>query len=92
MIEKIKDIFYSISDNYDTIIAVFLYILVVVLALGLVFGVLAFDGWILMFVYNALAGVFGWPIFSFWFWFCVPLVLGVLRKGINVNVKKEKDD
>lgn len=67
-------------------------ILVVILLLGLVFGLMCFEAWILMLLWNVvIAGVFGWtaPI-GFWVAFCIMLLCNILFKGVRI-IKKSED-
>ena len=66
--------------------------LVIILALGLIFGVLCLEGWILMLLWNAVIPVLfvGAPTLSFWFAVGLLLICNILFKSSS-GYKSSKD-
>ena len=65
--------------------ALFTVVLVLVVALGLAFGVMAFEAWILMLLWNAII-VSMWasaPSLTFWLAFGLILICNILFKSVN---------
>jgi hypothetical protein len=58
-------------------------ILIIVLFLALAFGVLCFEGWIVMLLWNAVVvAVFGAPTLSFWLSVGILLLCNILFKAV----------
>lgn len=82
MTEKIMNLYETLTDYMNGVLAVICTILLFILALGLAFGIIMLGAWILMMVYNVLAGALGWPTFSIWFWLGVEIIISWLKKGV----------
>jgi hypothetical protein len=83
-----------LEDVFDTniVLGCLAVILVVALALGIVFGVLCFQGWILMLLWNAiLVPLFGFGALKFWWAIGIILISNILFKGAS-SVSKSKDE
>lgn len=64
-------------------------VLIILLALGIAFGVLCFEGWILMLLWNAiLVPLFGFGILKFWWAVGIILICNILFKGATTVTKK----
>lgn len=88
MLNKIRDFYYNIEDAVPTVLAVILTILFTALGLGLVFGIYCFLGWILMLVWGAIAAAFGLPVFDFWVYVGIVVLLKAIQKKVKVEVDK----
>ena len=89
MFEKIRDFYYNIVDAMPTILAIFVTILFTALVLGFVLGVYCFLGWILMLVWSAIAAAFNLPVFSYWIYVGIVVLLMTFRKTIKVKVNRD---
>lgn len=67
------------------------YILVLALALGLVFGLLCLEAWFIMLLWNAVIPVIfaGVPTISFWLAFGLMLLCNLLFKGSHYSKNKD---
>ena len=64
-------------------------VLIILLALGIVFGMLCFEGWILMLLWNAiLVPLFGFGVLKFWWAVGIILICNILFKGATTVTKK----
>lgn len=79
--KKIGELF----ENYSFGVALLATILTLVLAAGLVFGVLCFEAWILMLLWNAVITSLwvGAPSLTFWLAFGLILICNILFKSVN---------
>lgn len=69
---------------------VFLFILVVLIGLGIAFGILCLIWWCEQWLWNAaLASYFGWQPISFWQMAGISILFGWLFKPTNTNNNKE---
>lgn len=85
-----KKIFSGIFDNCASVAgAVVLCILAFALVLGLAFGILCFEAWILMLLWNAVIPTLfvGAPMLTFWLSMGLMLICHILFKS-NVRVSK----
>lgn len=89
MFEKIRDLFYNIEDTMPTVLAILVMILIIALMFGFVLGIYCFLGWILMFVWGAIATAFGLPVFSYWVYVGIVILLTALQKTVSVKVHKD---
>lgn len=65
-------------------------ILVIALALGIAFGVLCFEGWILMLLWNAiLVPLFDFGALKFWWAVGILLICNILFKGATTITKNK---
>lgn len=63
---------------------------VVILILGIAFGLLCFEGWILMLLWNAiLVPLFGFGILKFWWAVGIILICNILFKGTTTITKNK---
>ena len=79
---KLKELWNTAGGGALALLAV---VLVFVIALGLVFGVMAFEAWILMLLWNAVI-VSLWasaPTLTFWLAFGLILICNILFKSVN---------
>lgn len=88
MFEKIREFYYTIEDTMPAILAFLVTILFTALVLGLVLGVYCFFGWVLMLVWGAIAAAFGLPVFSFWIYVGVVVLLTAFKKTVRIKVNK----
>ena len=86
-----RDWLEDLFDEHGVAIGCLAIILVVVLALGLVFGALCLEGWILMLLWNAiLVPLFNFGVIKFWWAVGIILISNILFKGVSsVNKKSE---
>jgi ABC-type transport system involved in cytochrome c biogenesis permease component len=80
------------EDAFDRNVALgcLVAILVFALALGIVFGVLCFEGWILMLLWNAiLVPLFGFGTLKFWWAVGILLICNLLFKGTTTITKNK---
>ena len=72
-------------ENYSFGVALLMSILVLVIAAGLVFGILCFEAWILMLLWNAVIPSLwvGAPSLTFWLAFGLLLICNILFKSVN---------
>lgn len=89
MLNKIRDFYDYATDTMPTILAVFATILCIAFALGLILGVYCFLGWILMLVWGAIAAAFGLPVFNFWIYVGIVVLLNSFRKTVKVKVNDD---
>lgn len=85
MLEKIRNLYYDIEDAMPTVLAIFVTILIVALVLGFIVGVYCFLGWILMLVWGAIAAAFGLPVFGFWVYVGIVVLLTTFKKTITIS-------
>ncbi len=85
MREKIRNLYYDIEDTMPTVLAIFVTILIVALVLGFIVGVYCFLGWVLMLVWGAIAAAFGLPVFSFWVYVGIVVLLTTFKKTITIS-------
>ena len=81
-----------LDDIFDqsVVLGCFVAILVVVLAIGIAFGVLCFEGWILMLLWNAvLVPLFGFGALKFWWAVGILLICNILFKGATTITKSK---
>ena len=80
MKEKIKNLWNAVGGGA---LALFVVVLVLAIALGLVFGVMAFEAWILMLLWNAVIATLwtGAPSLTFWLAFGLILICNILFKS-----------
>lgn len=74
-------------ERYSFGVALLATILVLVIAAGLVFGVLCFEAWILMLLWNAVIPSLwvGAPSLTFWLAFGLLLICNILFKSVPRN-------
>lgn len=89
MLNKIRDFYDYAEDTMPTILAVFATILFIVFMLGIILGVYCFLGWILMLVWGAIATAFGLPVFNFWIYVGIVVLLNSFRKTVKVKVNED---
>ena len=72
-------------ERYSFGVALLATILVLVIAAGLVFGILCFEAWILMLLWNAVIPSLwvGAPSLTFWLAFGLLLICNILFKSVN---------
>lgn len=88
-VEKIADVW---ENSYSTASAVFATIFLVVLALGCVFGVMCFQAWLVMLLWNWVAvELFGLPVLGFWMAFGLRWLCGLLFRS-NASTQKKSED
>ena len=87
MFGKIREFYYNVEDAMPTVLAILVTILFTALAFGFVFGVYCFFGWILMLVWGAMAA-FGLPVFSFWIYVGIVVLLAAFKKTVSIKVNK----
>lgn len=85
MLEKLRNLYYDIEDAMPTVLAIFVTILIIALVLGFIVGVYCFLGWVLMLVWGAIAAAFGLPVFSFWIYVGIVVLLATFKKTITIN-------
>lgn len=80
--QKIKNLWNAAGGGALALLAV---VLVLIIALGLVFGVLCFEAWILMLLWNAVIPSLwvGAPSLTFWLAFGLLLICNILFKSVN---------
>lgn len=92
MLEKITNLYENLYDCMPCFFAVLLTIIAVLLVIaigfGVILGIYAFFGWILMLVWGAIAAAFGLPVFGFWVYVGIIALIIFLRGGIKFSVKK----
>lgn len=78
--KKIKELWNAAGGGALALLAV---VLVLAIALGLVFGVMAFEAWILMLLWNAVITALwaGAPSLTFWLAFGLILICNILFKS-----------
>jgi hypothetical protein len=77
-------------DDHGVVVGCLAIILIIVLALGLVFGTLCFEGWILMLLWNAiLVPLFGFGALEFWWAVGIILISNLLFKGATTITKNK---
>lgn len=85
-------VFNNLTDYMHPVLAVICTIFLAAIGFGIGFGLLLFLAWILMLVYNVLAEIYNWPVFSIWFWLGVEIIVNWLRTGklpISLNLKSK---
>lgn len=88
MFEKIREFYYNIEDAMPTVLAILVTILLTALCFGFVLGVYCFLGWVLMLVWSAIAAAFGLPVFGFWVYVGIVVLLSTFKKTVRVKVNK----
>ena len=86
MLNKIADFF----DEHETGVAIALSILLVILSLGIAFGITCFWGWVFMLVWNNLLPLFWAEAPTIGFWLAVGIVFVVrllFKPTVTVNNK-----
>lgn len=80
--QKIKNLWNAAGGGALALLAV---VLVLAIALGLVFGVLCFEAWILMLLWNAVITALwvGAPSLTFWLAFGLLLICNILFKSTS---------
>lgn len=85
-----KDWLEDVMDDHGVAMGCFLIVLIVILALGLAFGVLCLQGWILMLLWNAiLVPLFGFGALEFWWAVGIILISNLLFKGATTITKSK---
>lgn len=65
-------------------------VLVIILALGVAFGALCLEGWVLMLLWNAiLVPLFGFGILEFWWAVGIILICNILFKSTTTITKNK---
>jgi hypothetical protein len=86
MIDKMVDAW----ESYETGLAILLCIGIIIGSLAWVFGVMCFQSWLVMLLWNWVAvELFGAPVLTFWVAFGLRWLCALLFQT-RVNVKKEK--
>lgn len=81
----------NLYENYHWVVATAILILALAAGLGLVFGVMCLQAWLVMLLWNWVAvSLFGAPIVKFWTAFGLTWLCGLLFKS-NIITKKSKD-
>lgn len=92
MFEKIANLYNALYDCMPGFFAALLTIIAVLLSvalgLGIALGVYAFFGWLLMFVWGAIAAAFGLPTFGFWVYVGIVVLITFLRGGLRLSANK----
>lgn len=92
MFEKIANLYEGLYDCMPGFFAALLTIIIVLfsvaLGLGIVLGFYAFFGWLLMLVWGAIATAFGLPVFGFWVYVGIVVLLTAFRKTVKIKVNK----
>ena len=87
MFEKIANLYEGLYDCMPGFFAVLLTIIImlfcVALGLGIALGIYAFFGWLLMFVWGAIAAAFGLPTFGFWVYVGIVVLISFLSGRIK---------
>lgn len=85
IIEAIKRVWHN--EDYTERDRIIIIICGVLLAFAIVFGFYCFVGWILWFLYNAIASAYNWPSLNYWFF-----VIGSFAFRIITNPpRREKE-
>lgn len=64
-------------------------LLCILLVLAIAFGILCFEGWLLMLVWNyAIVAVFNAPPIGFWIAVCLVWLLNLISKAFTIKVNK----
>lgn len=80
------------ENSYSTAGAVFTIILLVALALGFVFGVMCFQSWLVMLLWNWVAvELFSLPAIGFWMAFGLRWLCGLLFRS-NASTQKKSEE
>jgi hypothetical protein len=88
VVEKIADAW----EEYSVGVAILAIIGIVIGALALSFGVMCFQAWLVMLLWNWIAvGLFGAPVLTFWVAFGLRLLCSLLFKS-NVTVNKKSEN
>lgn len=89
--KEMKECFGKIWEKYSTGMAIVLTICAVVLGLAGCFGIMCFQSWLVMLLWNWVAvDLFGAPILSFWTAFGLRWLCSLLFKSkTTVNKKSE---
>lgn len=94
MWDNIVNVFDNLTDYMRPVLAVICMIFLVAIGLGIGLGILLLPAWIIMLVYNHLAAMYNWPVFSIWFWLGAEIVVHWLRTGkfpITLNLKSKQE-
>jgi hypothetical protein len=82
-----RDWLEDVMDEHGVAIGCFAIALIIILALGLVFGTLCLEGWILMLLWNAiLVPLFGFGTLKFWWAVGLILICNILFKSVVMHV------
>lgn len=80
----------DLFDEHGVAIGCLAILLVVVIALGIVFGSLCLEAWVLMLLWNAiLVPLFGFGVLKFWWAVGIVLISNILFKGATTVVKSK---
>jgi hypothetical protein len=86
-----RDWLEDVMDEHGVAIGCFAIALIIILALGLVFGTLCLEGWILMLLWNAiLVPLFGFGTLKFWWAVGLILICNILFKSVSTSTKKSE--
>jgi hypothetical protein len=86
MKNKLEDLF----DTYSTGTAIFIVVIAFLLIGALAFGILCFEGWILMLLWNAiLVPLFHFGALKFWWAVGIILICNILFKSASSASKGE---
>lgn len=94
MWDNIVNVFDNLTDYMHPVLAVICMIFLAAIGFGIGFGLLLFLAWIIMLIYNTLAAMYNWPVFSIWFWLGVEIIVNWLRTGklpITLNLKMKQE-
>lgn len=77
----------KLFENYSFGVALLMCILALVIGAGLAFGILCFEAWILMLLWNAVIPSLwvGAPSLTFWLAFGLLLICNILFKTVSRN-------
>lgn len=95
MREKFANAYDTLTNHMCAPLAVVCIVLLFTFGFALGFGLALLFAWVMMMIYNAIAGYFAWPTFSIWFWLGVEFVVQWLRTGklpITVGGDKTKEE
>lgn len=80
----------DLFDECGVVLGCVVIVLVVALIVGLAFGVLCFEGWILMLLWNAiLVPLFGFGALEFWWAVGILLICNILFKDTTTITKNK---
>lgn len=82
--------YFNNYDFKDTTLGIGVIILIVILGLGLAFGMLCLEGWLLMLLWNAvMVPLFGIGALKFWWAVGIIFICNILfGRCVQVNTKK----
>ena len=85
---KIVDVW----NDYPAGMAIAIYVVAIVLALGWVFGVMCLQAWLVMLLWNWVAvELFGAPVLGFWVAFGLRWLCSLLFKGAGISTKSKNE-